>query len=127
MHLTNRRLFFKSLIDNVQENIQKTAISSFFNNKNKSSEKKIWVCLGHISDFPVGENIFVNNDSHVLISTDEGIFVINSETFKNNKREPRLLIKMGERGLIHMNCEKEIPVGTILSIMTGELITEEAF
>lgn len=126
---STRRDFFKNLFENVQENIQKTTIFSLLPSKinEKIETKTSWICLGHISDFPVGQNIEINNDKHVLISTDEGIYVINKDTFRNNKREPRLLIKMGERGLIQMNAEKEIPVGTILSIMTGELIKEEAF
>lgn len=126
---STRRDFFKHLFENVQENIQKTAIFSLLpvKNEQKIEIKDSWICLGQISDFPVGQNFEVNNGEQILISTDEGLFVVSKDTFKNDKREPRLLIKMGERGLIQMNTQEEIPERTVLSIMTGELIPEEVF
>ena len=126
MYLTTRRHFFRNLIDNILENIQNSVpVSLISSNEPKKNLADKWVDLGYISDFTVGNNFPVNNGNQILISRSDGIFVVNEKTFQENKNEPRLLIQLGERGLIKMNYKKESPEGTVLSIMTGELVTEE--
>lgn len=134
MQSTSRRMFFKSIFDNVHENIQKTSVSSFLKDQNNNQKgnkdlntknKNEWVVLGTISDFPPGTNTEVNEGKFTLISNYEGLYVIQKEKFIKGEKEPRLLIKLGERGTIYMKENQHIPKGSLLSIMTGEFITEE--
>ena len=139
--IVTRRNFFRNVFDNLKENIQESipAIISIRNEFQNSSasvspitkayeekhESENWISIGHISDFPVGISLPVNNDKQILVSKSEGLYALDLNTFNSEKTEPRKLIKINERGVIMMSQNQVSPVGTILSILTGDLVIEE--
>ena len=125
--ILTRRNFFRNLIGNVVENIQDSIpqVMSDFSPKKEIRQIDSWISLGNFTDFPVGSKLTVNNNKNIVISTSEGLYVIDVEVFNSNERDPRILIKMEERGQIFINPNQASPVGTILSIMTGNLVIQE--
>lgn len=137
MLITRRELFrnwkdnlIESLQDNLKLFLNKTpfvvgTIHESHLNELPLQEEKTWILLGNVSDFPPGSSTLVNNGKQVLISKSTGFYVLDLETYKIKEREPRRLIRFGKAGNIMMKAFELCPAGTVLSVMTEELVIEE--
>lgn len=124
--LLDRRNFFSSLKDNFLENIQETLPFALIKNevKKTNSEKKDWILIGHIADYPPGAYKEVI-DNLVIVSTELGFYVTEKEAYEKKQKKPRYKIKIENNGFISVNSNEFCPEGTVFSLMINDLVEEE--
>lgn len=125
--LFTRRNFFINLKENILDNIQDSVLPLLEKYEDKQKPQVIakteWLKIGHISDFPPDTKTFVNDDKHILVSTEEGFYI--KENNSSIANENRYLIKVEKNGNVLINTTELAPKNTVFSLILGDLIQEE--